>query len=384
VAPPTLEAFEALSLDELRRRRSEKWRRYPADVLPAWVAEMDFPLPPPVRAVLLEAVERDDCGYANAGELPAAFVGFAASRFGWTVDAARVRLVADVMSGVAEALRALTDPGDRVVVNPPVYAPFFTMTREVEREVAEAPLGADRHLDLDALERAFAAGARAFLLCNPHNPTGTVFTRDELEAVAALSAQHDVLVVSDEVHAPMTMPGAAHTPFLSLGGDAAERGIAIVSASKTWNIAGLKCALLVVGSDRMDAELARVPPHVRYHTGHLGVLASVAAFRDGAGWLESLVVHLDANRRRLSELLHELLPAVRYQPPQAGYLAWLDCRGLGLGDDPAAAFLERGRVALSSGPTFGEQGRGFARLNFGTSSELLAEAVRRMAIAAGA
>jgi cystathionine beta-lyase len=208
------------------------------------------------------------------------------------------------------------------------------------------------------------------LLCNPHNPTGTVFTRDELAAVAQLASAHGVLVVSDEVHAPMTLPGATHTPYLSL----TELGIALVSASKAWNLAGLKSALAVVDA----TELSAIPPHVSYHAGYFGVLASIAAYTDGAGWVDDLVAHLDAQRARLVDLLAAELPQVGYEPPQAGYLAWLDCRALGLGDDPSAAFLERGRVALSPGPTFGEQGKGFARLNFGTSGELLAEAVRRM------
>lgn len=368
-----------LSLDELRLRRSEKWVRYPPDVLPAWVAETDFALAPAVREALLAAVERGDTGYANPGELPEAFAAFAAARFGWAVEPPWVHLVADVMTGVLEVLLALTEPGDGVVVNPPVYPPFFNMTRGAGRTIVEAPLGGAGRLDLDALERAFADGARAYLLCNPHNPTGSVHSRDELAAVAELAVRHGVLVVSDEVHAPMTMPGETHVAFLALGGAATDCGIAIASASKSWNVAGLKCALLVAGSERMEGELQKLPDHVRYHTGHLGVLASIAAFRDGTGWLDELVARLDANRRLLAELLADELPGVGYTPPGAGYLAWLDCRALGLGEDPAEAFLERGRVALSPGPAFGEQGKGFARLNFATSAELLREAVRRMA-----
>jgi cysteine-S-conjugate beta-lyase len=373
VAPPT--GFDEVSLAELRRRRSEKWRRYPADVLPAWVAELDFPLAPPVAHVLAEAVARDDTGYASPGDLPAAFASFAASRWGWNVDPGRTLVVADVMSGVAELLRALTEPGDRVVLNPPVYPPFFTVVREVGREVVEAPLGADWRLDLDALEAAFAGGARCYLLCSPHNPTGTVHTREELQAVAELAGRHDVLVISDEVHAPMTLPGAVYVPYLHV---ASENGLALVSASKAWNVAGLKCALAVAGSPRAEAGLARVPTNVRFHVGHFGVLANIAAFTEGAEWLDGLVAQLDAQRDRLEQLLAEALPQVRAVRPQAGYLAWLDCRGLGLGDDPAEAFLERGRVALTSGLPFGPEGRGFARLNLGTSGALLAEAVVRM------
>jgi len=367
VGPPT--AFDDLPLEELRRRRSAKWIRYPPDVLPAWVAETDFRLAPPVREAILSAVEHDDTGYAMPQELPAAFAAFAAARWGWTVDPVRTLLLADIMSGVAEILRALTAPGDRVVVNPPVYPPFFATVRDVGRTVAEVLLVGGR-LDLDGLERAFAQGARAYLLCNPHNPTGTVFARDELAAVAGLASAHGVLVVSDEVHAPMTLPGAVHTPYLSL----TEHGVALVSASKAWNLAGLKSALAVVDA----TDLSPIPAHVSYHAGHLGVLASIAAFTEGGGWLDELVVHLDLQRVRLADLLGTELPQVGYVPPQAGYLAWLDCRALGLGDDPSVAFVERGGVALSPGPTFGEQGKGFARLNFGTSGPLLAEAVRRM------
>jgi cysteine-S-conjugate beta-lyase len=375
--------FDDVSLELLRSRRSAKWTRYEPDVLPAFVAEMDFALALPIREVLQTAIARDDTGYAMPGRLAEAFTGFAAERFGWQVDPAGVRLVADVVSGVGELLRALTEPGDGVVVSPPVYPPFFSVTKTTGRRVVEAPLqaGADGwRLDLDALERAFADGARVYLLCHPHNPTGTSFCRGELEAVAALAAEHGVTVISDEVHAPLTMTGAVHLPYLSLGGAAAEHGIALSSASKSWNIAGLKCALIVASSERQQARLAeRLPEHLGAHAGHLGVLASVAAFEHGSAWLDALLGHLDRNRRALGELLAEHLPQVRYLPPQAGYLAWLDCRALGLGDDPAAVFLERGRVALSPGPLFGEPGNGFARLNFGTSSALLELAVRRIA-----
>jgi cystathionine beta-lyase len=374
VEPPTRQ-FDDLSLDELRARRSVKWRRYPEDVLPAWVAELDFRLAAPVHRALADAVGRDDTGYANADGLPAAFASFAAARWGWEVDPARTLLVADIMSGVGELLRTLTEPGDRVVVNPPVYPPFFKMVNEVGRGLVEAPLGADWRLDLDALEAAFAAGARCYLLCSPHNPTGTVHTREELEAVAALAARHGVLVVSDEVHAPMTLPGASHVPYLEVG---PENGIALVSASKAWNVPGLKCALTIAASERMTDALRRLPEHVPFHAGHFGVLANIAAYADGGEWLDALVAHLDAQRDRVAALLAAELPDVRHVRPEAGYLVWLDCRELDLGDDPSEVFLERGRIALSPGLPFGSQGKGFARLNAGTSGALLAEAVARM------
>ena len=375
--------FDDVSLELLKRRRSAKWATHPPDVLPAWVAETDFALALPIRETLLEAVSRDDTGYLQASKLGAAFASFAEARFGWEVDPGRVLIVSDVMSAVAELLRLLTGPGDGYVITPPVYPPFFGVAADVDRRIVEAPLrGADEgwRLDLDALELAFAGGARAFLLCHPHNPTGRSYTREELEAVAALAARHEVMVISDEVHGPMTMPGAVHIPYVSLGEEAAAHGVVISSASKAFNVAGLKCAVIVSGSAEMHERLVSgLPKHLPYHTGHFGVLAALAAFEHGGEWLDALVSHLDRNRRALADLLAEHLPQVGYVEPQAGYLAWLDCRELGLGDDPAEVFLERGRVALSPGPSFGELGRGFARLNIGTSRALVEEAVSRMA-----
>ncbi len=378
-----VDAFDDVSLELLRARKSAKWAKYPPDVLPVWVAEMDFALALPIREVLQTAIARDDVGYADVDGLPEAYAHFAALRYAWELEPARIRLVADVMSAVAELLRALTEPGDGVVVNPPIYPPFFSVTREIGRTIVEAPLAFDAggwRLDLDALEEAFAQGARAYLLCHPHNPSGRSFGGDDLAAVAQLAARYEVTVISDEVHAPLTLPGRPHIPYLTAGGEAEQGGVAIVSASKAWNLAGLKCALIVTGSERMHERLeSTLPGHLPYHAGHLGVLASVAAFRHGQEWLDALVAHLDRNRVLLGELLREQLPGIGYVAPEAGYLAWLDCRSLGLGDDPAAVFLERGRVALTSGLAFGDQGKGFARLNYGTSSALLAEAVERIA-----
>jgi cysteine-S-conjugate beta-lyase len=373
--------FDDLALDRLRKRRSAKWAAYPPDVLPAWVAEMDFPVAEPIKQALRAAIDLDDCGYARPHVLPEAFAAFAAARFGWAVDPARVIAVPEVMIGVGEVLRLVTTPGDPVVVNPPVYPPFFATIAEVERRVVEVPLarGADGWaLDLAGLERAFAAGARAFLFCNPHNPVGRVFAPDDVRAVAELAARYDVAVLADEIHAPLTLPGAAHTPFLSVSEPLGVRAVVLTSASKGWNIPGLKCAV-VVGSPAMRDALAplRVPERLE-RVGHLGVLGTVAAFTEGGAWLDALVAHLDRNRALLARLLADCLPEVGFVPPQAGYLAWLDCRALGLGDDPARTFLKRGRVALSRGPDFGSGGAGFARLNIGTSGELLREAVRRM------
>lgn len=371
-----------ITLADLRARRSAKWTAYPPDVLPAWVAEMDFPPAPAVTAALRDAVEAGDTGYASpdAAGYVDAFCGFAERRMDWRVDPAGVAPLRDVMGGVAELIRLLVPPGEGVVINPPVYRPFFSVVEEAGRRAVEVPLREGNALDLDATEAALAAGARAVLLCNPHNPTGAVPGREELGRLADLAATHEAWVISDEIHAPLVLPGATHVPFPTVSPAAADRGFALVSASKAFNIAGLKGALGVT-ADGAARERLHALPGVARHPGHLGVLASVAAFRDGDAWLDEVLGILDANRRSLEILLAEHLPGVAYEPPRAGYLAWLDCRALALGGDPAEAFLLRGKVALSDGPQFGAQGAGFARLNIGTTPALMAEAVRRMASA---
>ncbi len=372
-----------LPLDRLRLRRSAKWGRYPANVLPAWVAEMDFPLAEPVRVALAEAVELDDTGYAwpQGLQLAEAFTEFVRERLDWQVDPALVSPSSDVVGAITAVLGEVSEPGDSVVINTPVYHPFFSLIEELGCQAVEAPL-LDGQLDPDGIERRFAAGARALILCSPHNPAGTVPTREELGAIADSAARHGAWVLADEIHAPLTLPGAEHVPFLAISDAAAERGIAFGSASKTFNLAGLQCAQIVTASEHAAAVIGRLP-FLATHCGHLGAIASVAAFRHGAAWLDDVIAVLDHNRDLLARLLAEHLPEVVYTPPQAGYLAWLDLRPLGLGEDPSEALLERGRVALSPGPQFGPQGAGFARLNIGTSPALVEEAVRRIARAVG-
>jgi cystathionine beta-lyase len=372
-----------LSTERLRRRRSAKWARYGAEVLPAWVAEMDFPLAAPVKRALAEAVELDDCGYAAPAELglAEAFAEFAEERLGWSVDPKAVSPSSDVVGAITAVLRAIARPGQDVVINTPVYHPFFAVIEELGCELAEAPL-VEGQLDVEAIERRFAEGAVALILCSPHNPAGTVPNREQLAAIAAAAERHGAWVLADEIHAPLTLPGAQHLPFLTVSEAAAERGIAFCSASKTFNVAGLHCAQIVTASANA-AEVIGGLPFSATHCGHLGAIASVAAFREGRSWLDDVIAVLDHNRRLLAELLAEQLPEVGYAPPQAGYLAWLDLRGLDLGEDPTGAIRERGKVALSPGPAFGPQGAGFARLNIGTSPALVERAVAGIAKAVG-
>ncbi|MFE5868523.1 MalY/PatB family protein [Streptomyces roseifaciens] len=375
-----------LSLGELRRRTSAKWRTYPPDVLPLWVAEMDAMPAGAVTRALTGALALGDTGYPSGSGYAEAWDSFARKRWGWDgVVPERAATVADVMRGSVEMLKLVTGPGDAVVVSPPVYPPFFGFVEHEDRRVVEAPLGEDGRLRASALEagfrRATAGGRRAaYLLCNPHNPTGTVHTRAELAAVAELANAYGIRVVADEIHAPLVLPGAEYVPYLSVPG--AEDAFCLLSASKAWNLAGLKAAVAVAGPAAAD-DLARLPGIVGHGPSHLGVVAHTAALRDGGDWLDAVLPALDENRRLLGELLERHLPEIRYMRPEGTYLAWLDCRALGLGDDPAAVFLERGRVALSGGIPFGTGGAGHVRLNFAASPEVLTEAVRRMAAAVG-
>ncbi|MGW3422872.1 MalY/PatB family protein [Streptomyces phaeochromogenes] len=384
-----------VSLRQLRRRTSMKWRAHPEDVLPLWVAEMDVPLAPCVADALHRAIGLGDTGYAHGTAYAEALAAFAADRWQW--DGLRVgntAIVPDVMLGIVEVLRLITDPGDAVVVCSPVYPPFYAFVGHDAREVIEAPLGPDLRIDLDALEDAFVRARRhgrcpAFLLCNPHNPSGVVHTRQELEAIAALARRHGVRVVSDEIHAPLVLPGATFTPFLSVPGS--ENGFALLSASKAWNLAGLKAAVAIAGEEAA-ADLRRMPEEVGHGPSHLGILAHTAALQEGGDWLDELLGGLDANRTLLKQLVEEHLPGIRYLPPQGTYLAWLDCTRLGLHDEPRAdgpgvvadlagpakMFLDEARVALSSGHVFGTGGAGCVRLNFATSPAVLRQALDRM------
>jgi cystathionine beta-lyase len=368
--------LDQLDLGALRKRRSAKWTTFEPDVLPAWVAEMDFPVAEPVKRALGEAVAADDTGYASpaASGLAEAFSGFMERRHGWAPDPAGIAATTDVVGGITALLRALVRPGEKVMITPPVYHPFFAVIQEVGCVIELAPMARGGGLDLERIEAGFRNGARAMILCSPHNPLGSVPSRDELIALAGLAAEHDAWVLSDEIHAPLTLPGAVHQPFLTVSEAAAEYGICLSSASKTFNLAGLSCAEYVAGSDRTRTVLDELPFGAK-HPSHLGVIASEAAFRDGDEWLDQVIRQLDRNRTLLGELLAEHLPEVGYRPPAAGYLAWLDCRALDLGDDPSVAILERGRVALSPGPAFGPGGEGFCRLNIGTSPAIIEAAV---------
>lgn len=369
-----------LDLDEARSTRtSVKWTAFGDEVIPLWVAEMDARPCEPIVDAITTAMRTGDTGYGWGPRYEEAVSRFAAEAWGWQVQPPRTTIVADVMIGVAETLREVTDAAGTVVLSSPCYDSFHGFVSMIGRNALDAPLTPQGRLDLDAIgaafERAAATGRRsAYLLSNPQNPTGTVHTAAELTRLAQLANEYRITVVSDEIHAPLVYEGQ-YTPFLTVPGG--STGIAVFSASKAWNLAALKSAAVITGADAPFAKMHDMHTH---GASHFGIIAHVAALTHGQAWLTQLKSELDLNRRLVASLLGEHLPDVRYIPPAATYLAWLDCRATGLGDDPAAVWRREAGVALSSGVNYAPTtGAGFARLNFATSPQILTTAITRMA-----
>jgi cystathionine beta-lyase len=342
---------------------------------------MDFAVASSVVDTIVERVRASDFGYIDSpGPLAGAFAEFAGTRWNWTVDPSSVRVTTDVSAAIAETLRYGIPRGGTVVINPPVYTAFYELIDEVAAERREVPLlvdGTTWSMDLARLERAFAAGADAFLLCNPQNPIGVVFDSDTLSEVARLAAKYDVLVISDEVHAPLTHPGVTFVPFLDIAQRYGVRCICVTSASKGWNLAGAKCALMVAGDERALAILDTFPDEVTCRTSILGLHANLTAF-SAIDWLDDTIERVVANDELLARLLREQLPDAVYHRPTASYLGWIDLRAFRLGQDPAAILIDSARVALNGGHLYGAAYEGFVRINLACDPDVLIEAVRRV------
>ena len=373
-------------LETLRRRTGRKWSKFGQGVLPAWIADMDFLPAPSIRAALEDALASGDFGYGPAADVsgvPQAFAAWAERRWNWSLDPRAVIVMPDVVGGLANAIEALTAPGDGVLVQTPAYPPLMSSVRVAGRRLIEVPLGEHR-LGLDALEAAIRAERPALMiLCHPHNPTGRVFSEADLQHLGEIAFEHGVIVVSDEVHADLTLDGRAHIPFASLSPDHAAITVTLNAASKAFNVAGLRCAVCVAEGEPR-ARLNTLPSTRWNAFSTLGVRAAHAAWSDaGEAWLTGCVAHLERMRDRLAARLPKVCPGARMVAPQAGYLAWLDFRDAALEREPVAMFLDAG-VALSPGQDFGAEGRGFARLNFATSEAILDALLERMAGAGSA
>jgi len=384
--PPT--RLDELELELLRTRLGEKWLTHDRDVLPAGVAEMDFPLAEPIRLGLQRAVDRCDVGYPIAPKntgLREVFAERMQALYGWQVDPGRVEIITDVVQGLYVALEALSRKGEGAVVQTPIYPPFLAAVAETQRRLVENRLTRTEggfEIDFDALRDALDQHTRVILLCNPHNPSGRVFTRSELEEIAEIADRNQLIVVSDEIHQDLVYDGRRHVPFASLSPEAAARTITLHSATKAFNIAGLRCAVAHFGSAELHKRFtAAALPHIRGGIGLLGIYATLAAWRHSQPWLDDVRRYLGSNRDFLRRTLAEKIPQIVFHPPQATYLAWLDCGALELPSTPGAYFLSHARVALSDGYYFGGPGQHFARLNFATSREILTRVLDHMATA---
>jgi len=369
--------MDFLPLSELTKRTGAKWGRYPDDVIACWVADMDFPVASPVRAAIDAYVENGDFGYGNFAtehETVIALTEWLARRHNWSPDPERGKVIGDVMMGVTGAIQMYSKPGDGVILQTPIYHPFIKAVKTAGRTIVENPLDDEWNVDLDGLAVA-ARSASMLLLSHPHNPAGRSFTRAELEGIAAIAIDHDLIVVSDEIHADLVFAPHQHIPMQTIGPEVAKRTITLVSASKSFNIAGIGVGVLFFGSSTTQETFESVPFKLMGHPRTIGMQASVAAWREGDQWLDTVKGVLVENRNAVRAWV-DGAEGVEMFTPEATYLAWLDFRKWGW-DDPAASLLGR-KVGLSSGIEFGEQGRGFARLNFATSPEILAEILHRI------
>jgi len=369
-------------LSVLQGRKSEKWRAFPSDILPMPFAVMDYELAEPIQAALISLVKNSDAGYlGNVPELGQALSFFANQRWGWQIDPSTIKIAPDVGVGVIEICRLLLSPGDKILINTPVYYNFYNWIKEIHCEVVDAPLVENElrySLDFSGIEAAYAAGVKVHILCNPHNPVGALFTKSELANLADLAKQYGVRIMSDEIHAPLVYKENSFTPFLSASESAREVGFAFLSATKTFNIAGLKCAQIVAQSDQNCAILEKLPQAVHSRASLFGAIASAVAYHDCIDWLDALIVELDSSRRFLKELMSNSGTTIGYRIPEAGYFGWLDLRALEMQGDVAQRFITQGKIAIAPGNFYGPSGSGFIRMNFSTSREIVQDAVARI------
>ena len=377
-----------LNLDRVRNRPGIKWERHGNDVLSAWVADMDVEVPDFIKEAVIERIEVGGLGYGFYDEpIPVleAFKSRMDTAFGWSIDTEDVMRVHDVIQGLEWVLHTLTPPGSEIVVQTPVYPPFYSSVEGTGRNWVANPLLENEEgwaLDFGHLaEVAARDNVSALLLCHPHNPCGYVMTSADLAQIIEIAELNNLLVISDEIHCDLVYSPHKHVPTASISELAAQRTVTLTAATKTFNMAGLRMAFIHSSSRQYSPQLKEIRPRMIGGINGLGQVATAAGWEKGDAWIAELVEGLDHNRHLLAEMLSEHLPQIRYRPPQATYLSWLDCRDLGLGDNPAEIFMSRGKVALNSGLDFGVEGTGYVRLNFATSPEMLAMIVERMASA---
>src|SRR5215467_2473502 len=376
----------ALPVETMRARRGIKWKRYGETVLPAFIADMDFAVAEPVQSAVRRIVDQQDYGYYHREDLDGLESAFAERmrvRFGWEPTPERTLPITDLLQGIAAALVAFSEPGDGVVVQTPIYPPFLSGIDGTGRRRVLNPMldsGSRLVVDADGLLRVVDDRTRVVLLCNPHNPSGRAFEQEELEAIGRVAVERDLVIVSDEIHCDLVYPGGRHIPTGSLGGEIAARTVTVNSATKGFNIAGLRCAVIHFGSDELHERFRRaIPERLLGGVNAIGIDATIAAWRQGQPWLDEVMGRLRANRDRVAAWVAEVVPAIHSYPPEATYLAWLDCSRLALpAASPQEFFLREAKVALGAGGDFGPGGEACVRLNFATSAPILDEVLERM------
>jgi cystathionine beta-lyase len=375
-------------IPERRETDSIKWRKYDPDVLPMWVADMDFLSPRPVIQALRERVEQGIFGYPQEPpELKEVIVKRLAERYAWEVQPEDLILLPGVVKGFNLACHALADPGEGALIQTPVYFPFLEapgnagLARQ-EMELSYNPeLGTNGQaysMDPEAFEAAITPETRLFILCNPHNPIGRVYQREELEKMAQACLRHKLVICSDEIHCDLIYSGCQHIPIATLDPEIAQNTITLMAPSKTFNLPGLQCSVAIIQNPELRKKFDQARKGLVSWVNTMGMIAALAAYRDGGDWLDQILVYLESNRDYLYEYVRTELPGLRMKKPEGTYLAWLDCRQASIEGNPYEFFLERGRVALNDGATFGRGGEGFVRLNFGCPRATLTQALDRM------
>src|SRR5882757_8795535 len=373
-------SFE-LSQPALQARRNAKWNQYDADILPAFVADMDFSVAAPIQAAIERIVRDGDYGYPlRDGQkldrlVASAFANRMKSRYGWELSPDLVLPLADLVQGTYAPILAFSDPGDGIVLQTPNYPPFRDAINSTERKLLALPMRDDgtRHVfDMAELEKLVDKRTRIFVLCNPQNPTGRVFSRNELLALGRFAIEHDLIVISDEIHSDLVYPGQQHIPLASLGPEIAARTVTLNSATKSFNIPGLRCALIAFGSEDLRNRFhKRIPLKLTGSANIVGVDATVAAWEECQPWLDAVMEHLLKARNRVVDVLATEAPEIRFHAPEATYLAWLDCSKLRLSTSAFQFFLNNARIGFSAGETFDPNCAQFVRLNFATSMPIL-------------
>jgi cystathionine beta-lyase len=377
------------SFDTVIERRdsgSLKWTLYDRDVLPLWVADMDFPSPEPIIRALHERVDHGFYGYEfDSQPLRQVLVERMAARYGWTITPPMIQFVPNLVATLHFVCLAFAEAGDEVLMLTPAYPPFLMSPPNGGRVALTLPLAHTSvdgrlhyEIDFDAVERAITPRTKVMLLCNPHNPVGRMWPRADLERLAEIALRHNLVIISDEIHCDLILNGAAHIPMATLGPEVAARCMTLLSPSKTFNTPSLGIALTITENEDLRKRFEKVTAFYLPHPGAMGYAAALAAYTQCQDWLDALLLYLKSNRDFLVETVSASFPGVAITLPEATYLAWLDFRDHNLPEVPFKFFLERGRVALSDGAAFGTAGEGFVRLNFGTPRVTLAEALERM------